>query len=122
MVKKKKPIPPLKKQQAESKKPASVGAVPKPQTGGARVNIRAKAAEAKTVTFVFGRINYIIMVGGLLLLALGYVLMIGGGSDDPNVFNPAIFNAQRLTVSPILIMLGFAAQVVAILIKPKETQ
>ena len=70
----------------------------------------------------FGRINYILMGAGLLLLALGYILLSGGGSDDPNVFNPAMFDARRLVVSPILIVLGFVVEIVAIMYKGKKAE
>ncbi len=61
-----------------------------------------------------------ILISGVLLIGLGYFLMIGGGSDDPNVFNPAIFDTQRITVAPIVCLLGFAAVVVAIMWKDKS--
>ena len=70
--------------------------------------------------FAFGKVNYIIMVGGLVLLALGYLLLSGGGSDDPNVFNPAMFDTRRLFVAPVLIVLGFVAEIVAIMYKGKK--
>jgi len=46
--------------------------------------------------------------------------MIGGGSDDPNVFNPEIFNFQRITLAPIVCLLGFAGIIVSIMWKPKN--
>jgi len=61
-----------------------------------------------------------ILISGVILIGLGYFLMIGGGSDDPNVFNPAIFDTQRITVAPIVCLLGFAAVVVAIMWKDKS--
>lgn len=61
-----------------------------------------------------------ILLAGVLLITLGYLLMIGGGSDDPKVFNPAIFNTQRITIAPIICLLGFAAIVVAIMWKDKS--
>ena len=67
----------------------------------------------------FGKINYILMAAGIILLALGYILLSGGGSDDPNVFNPAMFDSRRLVVSPILIVLGFVVEIVAIMYKKK---
>ena len=60
------------------------------------------------------------MIVGLAILFLGYVLMVGGASDDPTKFNPEIFNAQRLTVSPILIIIGFIVEIFAIMKKPKQ--
>lgn len=67
--------------------------------------------------FVFTKTNYIIMLAGLVLLALGYILLCGGGSDDPSVFNPAMFDARRLFVAPILIILGLITEIVAIMHK-----
>jgi len=55
------------------------------------------------------------LLGGLLLMVLGFVLMIGGGSDDPAVFNYAMFDTQRLVVAPLLILLGIGVEIVAIL-------
>ena len=49
-------------------------------------------------------------------------LMAGGGSDDPNVFNPAIFDAQRITVAPMVCVLGFVTIIVAIMWRPKQNQ
>ena len=67
----------------------------------------------------FGKINYILMGVGILILALGYILLAGGGSDDPNVFNPAMFDSRRLVWAPILIVLGFVVEIVAIMYKEK---
>jgi len=72
------------------------------------------------VGFAFQRINYILMGAGLLILAIGYILLSGGGSDDPNTFNYAMFDKQRLFVAPILIVLGFVVEIVAIMYKGKE--
>ena len=74
-----------------------------------------KRKENAKKNFIFGRQNYKWMFVGLLFIALGFILMAGGGSDDPNVFNPKIFNAQRIRVAPILILIGFGIQVYAIL-------
>jgi hypothetical protein len=65
--------------------------------------------------FIFGKQNYKWMFVGLGLIALGFVLMSGGGSDDPNVFNPEIFNIRRIRVAPTLILIGFGIQIYAIL-------
>ncbi|MBR1549996.1 MAG: DUF3098 domain-containing protein [Bacteroidales bacterium] len=74
----------------------------------------------KHFQFAFGRINYILMIAGLVVLALGYILLSGGGSDDPNTFNPAMFDTRRLVVAPILIVLGFVVEIVAIMYKGKK--
>ncbi len=59
------------------------------------------------------------IIVGLIVMISGYILMIGGGSDDPNVFNPEMFNFTRLVVSPLLILLGVAIIIIAIMKKPK---
>lgn len=69
--------------------------------------------------FVFGKKNYIFMFIGIALILLGYILMSGGGSDDPNVFNPAIYNWRRIRLAPAIVLLGFAVQIYAILLNPK---
>ena len=70
----------------------------------------------------FSKQNYLLFLAGLGLILLGYILMIGGGSDDPNVFNPAIFDAQRITVAPMVCVLGFVTIIVAIMWRPKQKQ
>ena len=70
-------------------------------------------------TFLFERKNYAIMIAGIALILLGLALMTGGGSEDPNVYNPELFNARRIVVAPFLIVLGFAVEVWAIMRKPK---
>lgn len=76
--------------------------------------------EKKDLQLPFGTVNYILMGAGILLLALGYILLSGGGSDDPNVFNPAMFDSRRLVWAPILIVLGFVVEIVAIMYKSKK--
>ena len=67
----------------------------------------------------FGKQNYIIVLIGIALIALGFVLMIGGGSTDPDVFNEKMFNFQRLTLAPILVLAGFVVEIVAIFWRKK---
>lgn len=81
---------------------------------------RAIPANEKELQFAFGRENYRLMLIGLAVLALGFLLMIGGGSDDPEVFNPAMFNFQRLTLAPILLVAGFVIEIFAIMKKPRD--
>lgn len=68
----------------------------------------------------FSKKNYLLVIGGILLIALGLILMIGGGSNDPDVFNEKMFNFQRLTLAPILVLLGFAVEIVAIFWRGKK--
>ena len=72
------------------------------------------------MNFTFGKRNYQLLITGVVLIAAGFILMSGGGSDDPNVFSDAIFNTKRLTVAPILILSGLVVEIFAILHKPKE--
>ena len=70
--------------------------------------------------FLFGKRAYRILGLGIVLIILGFVLMSGGGSNDPNVFNPAIFSPMRIRVAPTLVLAGFTVLVVAILATKKE--
>lgn len=74
-----------------------------------------KRKKSTKKTFIFGKQNYRWMFIGLLLIALGFILMAGGGSNDPNVFNPEIFSPRRIRVAPTLILIGFGIQIYAIL-------
>lgn len=76
--------------------------------------------EKNKLDFAFAKQNYILLIVGILLICAGLLLMIGGGSDDPNVFNDDIFNAQRLTFAPILIAAGFIVEIFAIMYKAKQ--
>lgn len=113
MAKKKKNIPPKFKQDFN---------IPQESTSKPVINssIKSKQADVKTMDFAFGKSNYIYMIAGLILIAIGFILMIGGGSDNPNEFNEAIFDTRRLTIAPILILLGYAVEIYAILKKPAK--
>ncbi len=65
--------------------------------------------------FIFGKRNYKFMFIGLSCIALGFILMSGGGSDDPNVFNEDIFSFRRIRLAPTLVLIGFGIQIYAIL-------
>ena len=68
----------------------------------------------------FTKMNYILVLVGIALVALGMILMIGGGSDDPDVFNPKMFDFQHITLAPILVLAGFVVEIIAIFWKPKK--
>jgi hypothetical protein len=70
--------------------------------------------------FVFGKKNYKLMFIGIAVIALGFILMSGGGSDDPNVFNPEIFHWRRIRLAPALVLIGFGIQIYAILASPDK--
>ncbi|MCF8227720.1 MAG: DUF3098 domain-containing protein [Bacteroidales bacterium] len=71
-------------------------------------------------TFAFKRENYKLMFIGLGLIVIGFLLMIGGGSDDPDVFSYELFSFRRMTLAPILIMAGYVVEIFAIMKRPKE--
>lgn len=73
-----------------------------------------------TESFIFGKKNYLFMFIGLAFITLGFILMSGGGSDNPNVFNPAIYNFQRIRLAPTLVLIGFGIEVYAILLNPNK--
>ena len=66
--------------------------------------------------------NYKLMLIGLAIIVLGFVLMAGGGSDDPNVFNEKMFSFRRITLAPLLVLVGFAFEIYAIMKKPEKRQ
>lgn len=79
-----------------------------------------KQAADSTAGFAFGKQNYRLLFIGLALIFVGFLLMIGGGSDDPNVFSDKIFNFRRLTLAPILVLAGYVVEIFAIMKKPEN--
>ena len=72
------------------------------------------------VEFAIGKENFKYIAIGVGILIIGFLLMIGGKSDDPNVFNPEIFSFRRITLAPIIVVGGFAFIIWAIMKKPEE--
>ena len=66
---------------------------------------------------LFGKRNYKFMLIGIFFIALGFILMSGGGSEDPNIFNEEIYSFRRIRLAPILVITGFIIEVYAILTK-----
>ncbi len=80
-----------------------------------------KAVPAGSDNFMFGKINYQLTIAGLILIALGFILMAGGRSEDPNVFNASeLYSFRRITLAPILVIAGFIVEMVAIMKLPKD--
>ncbi len=73
----------------------------------------------KNNKFAFGKRNYRFMIIGIIFIALGFILMSGGGSDDPNIFNEEIYSFRRIRVAPLIVITGFAIEIYAILTKPE---
>lgn len=70
---------------------------------------------------LFDRHKYTWLIIGLAVTALGFILMIGGGSADPNVFSEDLFNFRRLTLAPVLVLGGYIIQIYAIMKKTTNT-
>lgn len=70
--------------------------------------------------FPLGPENYKLMAIGFGIIVLGFILLAGGGSDDPEVFNPAIFNFRRVTLAPMILLFGFGFQIYAIMKRSKS--
>ena len=69
----------------------------------------------KKNNLLFKKENYRYMIIGVTFIIMGFILMSGGGSDDPNIFKDEIYNFRRIRLAPALILIGFAIQVYAIL-------
>lgn len=66
--------------------------------------------------------NVKLIIVGLLVLMAGFILLMGGGSSDPDVFNPAMFNARRMIVAPVVMVAGIITIIVAIMRTPKSPE
>jgi len=81
-----------------------------------------KEKSSNYTEFALGKLNYRLMAIGFAIIVLGFILMVGGGSDDPDVFNPEIFSFRRITLAPIILLFGFVFEIYAILKTPKENE
>ncbi|ADV48362.1 DUF3098 domain-containing protein [Cellulophaga sp. E16_2] len=70
--------------------------------------------------FIFQNKNYTFMFIGLAFIVIGFILMSGGGSDDPNVFNPEIYSFRRIRLAPTLVLIGLGIEIYAILLNPHK--
>jgi hypothetical protein len=67
----------------------------------------------------FGRMNYILLAVGMLVVIIGFILM-GGGSSTEDSYNPDIFSTRRIVVAPVVCLLGFVSMVYAVVHKSKD--
>jgi predicted tellurium resistance membrane protein TerC len=75
--------------------------------------------QATQQDFLFDKSNYILMLAGVVLVVIGFMLMSGGKSEDPNKFNyDEIYSTTRITIAPLMILIGFAIEIYAIMKKP----
>ena len=72
--------------------------------------------------FLFEKVNYKILLIGIAVIALGFILMSGGGSDDPKVFSEDIFNFRRIRLAPTTVLIGFGITIYSILKNPNLTK
>ena len=70
--------------------------------------------------FLFGKKNYSIMLIGIAVIVLGFILMAGGGSDNPEVFNEEIYNFRRIRLAPTLVLIGLGIEIYAIMATSKK--
>jgi hypothetical protein len=76
--------------------------------------------EEQKQEFLFEKVNYKILLIGIAVIVLGFILMSGGGSEDPNVFSEDIFNFRRIRLAPTTVLIGFGITIYAILKNPKK--
>jgi membrane-bound ClpP family serine protease len=72
--------------------------------------------------FALGKENLKLLVIGFVIIVVGFLLMTGGKSNDPNVFNPEIFSFRRITLAPVVVLFGFLFEIYAIIKKPKANK
>jgi len=78
-------------------------------------------SEAPQAVFLFEKTNYLFLLVGIAVICIGFLLMAGGGSDDPKVFNEAIFNFRRIRLAPTVVLAGFGLTIFAVLKNPKKS-
>ena len=76
--------------------------------------------KGKREGFAFGHENYRLIIIGVVLVVLGFLLMVGGGSDSPDKFSPDIFSTRRITVAPIVVLAGYMVVLFSIMKRSKE--
>ena len=82
--------------------------------------IKDKNEKTITINNLFGKENYMWMLAGIVLIILGFILMAGGKSADPKVFDPKeVYSTTRITIAPLLIIVGFILEIIGIMKKQK---
>jgi fumarate reductase subunit D len=74
------------------------------------------------LNFALGRENYKLLAIGFVIIVIGFLLMLGGKSPDPKVFNEKIFSFRRITLAPVVVLAGFIFEIWAIMKKPGKTE
>ncbi|MBS7785843.1 DUF3098 domain-containing protein [Flavobacterium sp. CYK-55] len=81
-----------------------------------------KEEQPQKQEFLFEKVNYTILLIGIAVIILGFVLMSGGGSDDPKVFNESVFDFRRIRLAPTTVLIGFGITIYSILKNPKKAE
>ncbi len=82
--------------------------------------LKENKASVKPNNNLFSKENYVWMLAGLAVIALGFILMSGGKSADPRIFDKdSVYSTTRITIAPLLIIIGFILEIVGIMKKPK---
>lgn len=79
-----------------------------------------ESVSKKEGAFALGSENYKLILIGIAIIIIGFALMSGGGSDDPNVFSKEVFSFRRITLAPIVVLFGFFFEIYAIMHKPRN--
>lgn len=72
--------------------------------------------------FALGKKNYILMAIGFAIIIVGFTLMVGKGSEDPNVFDESIYGFRQITLAPMVVLAGFVFEIYAIMVKDKRKE
>jgi len=83
------------------------------------LNIQIKNNMVDKKNFAFGRMNYILLAIGMLVVVIGFILM-SGDSSTTEAYNPDIFSTRRTKVAPVVCLLGFVSMIYAVVYKPKD--
>lgn len=106
---------------AKQNKPEVKPAAPLSSASNTSSRVTSSTKAKPMGTFMFGRMNYILLAIGLITMVIGFALMSGGATSDPNVFpKEEIYSFKRITLAPIVILIGFIINLVAIFYKDKS--
>lgn len=79
-----------------------------------------KGDQNEKLNFALGRENYKLLAIGFAVIVIGFLLMVGGKAESPDVFNEEIFSFRRITLAPMVVLAGFIFEIYAIMKRPKE--
>jgi hypothetical protein len=85
-------------------------------------DIKGATENRPMMNFAFGPKNYMFLLIGIASLVIGYITLSGGGSTDPNVFNPELFSTRRMVVAPIILIIGYGIVAYAIMIRENKEE